>query len=199
MKQLNLITTTVLIFLLCAANGCKKAKEPPPDNPYGLPNATQTGANIFACRVNGKNWTVKSRNLSTSYRRSNNRDTFSFGGLGLPDSILSLISISIKEKIREGASFRLNDTTNAFAATFRINALCGPTSGYGGAQWNNSSDGHLAITRFTGIYSIPSCCTYGSYDTNAIVAGTFNFVVAIPGCDSIKVTDGRFDINYSQY
>ena len=32
------------------------------------------------------------------------------------------------------------------------------------------------------------------YDLQAgIVSGTFNFVLAKPGCDTVKVTHGRFD------
>lgn len=52
MKKLLFATCFILAFA-----SCKKEKHgPPPDNPYGLPNATTEGKNIFACRVNGQNW-----------------------------------------------------------------------------------------------------------------------------------------------
>lgn len=179
---------------------CRKHHQPPPDNIYGLPNATQKGANMFACRVNGVNWILKKQyQLRTSFHRTNSRDTFSFSSTGIPDSILDFITFSINSKIQQGASYRLNDTTIAMTTALRSQAACGPTSGYGGSQWSKAVDGTITISKFSGTYSIPACCTFGDYDANAIVAGTFNFVIAIPGCDSIKVTDGRFDINYSQY
>ena len=42
-----------LLFLFSFSQ-CRKNTGTPTDNPYGLPNATQTGANIFACRVSGQ-------------------------------------------------------------------------------------------------------------------------------------------------
>jgi hypothetical protein len=45
------------LFIITSANECKKIGPPTTDN--GLPLATQTGANIFACRVNGVNWIAK--------------------------------------------------------------------------------------------------------------------------------------------
>ena len=194
----------VLMFssFLPAIHCRKHNDQPPPDNSYGLPNATQTGANIFACRINGNNWVLKklsSYNVGTSWSTSNNRDTLAFWASGSPDTILSLIRFSINRKIQQGVTYRLNDTITAMATALKLNATCGPSSGYGGLQWGKAMDGFVAISKFSGTYSIPACCSHGDYDAKSIIAGTFGFVIAIPGCDSMKVTDGRFDINYSQY
>ncbi len=61
MKTFKFILSAFLIITLFTFNQCKKDKttDPAPDNPYGLPNATQIGANMFACRVNGVNWISK--------------------------------------------------------------------------------------------------------------------------------------------
>lgn len=193
----------IIISTLLLVTSCRKHKNsPPPDNPYGLPNATQTGANLFACRVNGVNWVLQrksSRFLGTNFLKSNNRDTFSFGAKGTPDSIVYYINFVINTHIQEGATYQLNDTTKAYAYVFRENADCGIISGYGGSQQGKSVDGSITISKFSGIYQVPACCTFGPYDATAIVAGTFNFNIAVPGCDTIKVTDGRFDVNYSNY
>jgi len=157
---------------------------------------------MFACRINGNNWILQKLNsykLGTTYSTSNNRDTLAFWASGSPDTILNLIRFSIYSKIKQGITYRLNDTTKAMATTLKLNAACGPSSGYGGSQWSKVTDGSVTISKFSGTYSIPACCSHGDYDANSIIAGTFSFVIAIPGCDSIKVTDGRFDINYSQY
>jgi len=192
----------IVAFFSSMSNSCKKTSTIAPDNPFGLPNATQSGANIFACRVNDSNWIVEDsifKTLGTSFSRSNNRNTLWILASGAANRTFDLISFTIFDKIKTGSSYRLNDTTKALANTFRILANCGQTVGYGGSQSNNANDGNITITRYSGNYFVPSCCTYGSYDPNAIISGTFNFIIAIPNCDTIKVTNGRFDINYSQY
>jgi hypothetical protein len=44
------------------------------------------------------------------------------------------------------------------------------------------TDGELALTKLDKI--------------NKIASGTFNCIIPIPNCDTLKVTDGRFDIKY---
>ena len=196
---------TILPLLLTA---CPKPYTPPPDNPYGLPNATQTGADVFACRINGVNWIVDddsmvyrypSFSVGTSFSKSNVRTSFSIGASGSIEAAIGAMGFVVNQPIQQGATYRLNDTTKAYASAMSFFATCGPVSGYGNAQWNTSADGSLTITHFSGTYTVPSCCTYGTYDANAIVSGTFWFYIVPPGCDTIQVTDGRFDINYSQY
>jgi hypothetical protein len=53
-KSKIIAATLVLICIFCFSN-CHKNSNPAPDNPYGLPNATQTGAGVFAYRINGVN------------------------------------------------------------------------------------------------------------------------------------------------
>jgi hypothetical protein len=97
-------------------------------------------------------------------------------------------------------TYSLKDTSIAWVRIDRWSPPCGPLlPGYGSWQSAYGVDGSITITKFSGTYTVPSGYTYGPHDPNAIVSGTFNFVVAIPGCDSINVTDGRFDINYSSY
>jgi hypothetical protein len=177
---------------------CRKSKY----NPYsdnGLPPATQKGANIFACKVNGVPW-IRSTRLGTSYNYSNSRDSLGLGSRGKPDSLLNYMGILIKSRVQQGVTYSLKDTSIAWVRIDRWAPPCGPiSSGYGRWQSAYGVDGSITITKFSGTYTVPSCCTYGAHDPDAILSGTFNFVVAIPGCDSIKVTDGRFDINYSTY
>ena len=45
----KLLFAIAILSCFCFAE-CKKNKHrPPPDNPYGLPNATQEGKNILVC------------------------------------------------------------------------------------------------------------------------------------------------------
>jgi hypothetical protein len=196
---------TFIVLILSSfflAIHCKKNNQPPPDNPYGLPNATQTGANTFGCRVNGTNYVLEKlggQYIRTSFLKSNNRDTLTFSVKGKPDNIFDLIGFTINSKIQQGATYRFNDTTKAIATTLKSFASCGVEVVLDIPQLSKAVDGFINISKFSGTYSIPPCCSRGDLDANAIIAGTFNFIIAIPGCDTIKVTDGRFDINYSNY
>jgi len=201
MENAFTILRNVIVIFMILCFSCKKGKESFIDNPYGLPNATQTGSNIFACRVNDSNWITKvsSSTLHSSFRTNNGRDTLGLSGSGSSNRLLETIAFSIFDRIQTGKSYRVNDSTKGLVNTFRLFANCGQTSGYGGAQWNKAADGTITITKFTGTYTVPSCCTYGTFERNSIISGTFNFIIPIPNCDTIKVTEGRFDINYSQY
>lgn len=51
----SIILSILCIAIISTASNCKKNTiDPNSDN--GLPPVTQTGANIFACKVNGKPW-----------------------------------------------------------------------------------------------------------------------------------------------
>ena len=76
---------------------------------------------------------------------------------------------------------RTYDLTSAPAeiAEFDWYGVSIPTCIY---ESENTLSGTLTITHFDSI--------------NYIVSGTFEFVTATEGCDTIRVTDGRFDIPY---
>ena len=51
----GIVFSSVLCFTQCRKHRIK----PKPDNPYGLPNATQTGAGVFACLINGQKFVAR--------------------------------------------------------------------------------------------------------------------------------------------
>ena len=59
MKNIKLLPTLFLFVTCFCFAECHKEKNPPPDNPYGLPNATEDGHGLFACRINGVNTIAK--------------------------------------------------------------------------------------------------------------------------------------------
>lgn len=195
------ILLAISIFTCFCFGQCRKDKLPNPDNPYGLPNATQTGTNIFACRANDSNWIAKfsSYTVKTSFLTSNNRDTFSLSASAALNPSLDLITFAIFDKVEAGKIYNIADTNIVRLNTLKLFASCGQTTGYGGSQWNKAISGTIKITKLSGIYFVPSCCTYGTYEPNSIIAGTFDFIVPVANCDTIRVTDGRFDINYSRW
>jgi len=194
----------LLIFLLSALaiSSCKKSNKIIADNPYGLPNATQAGANNFGCRVNDSNWMVSNDplpDIGTSYSISNNRDSLWFFIGGASNFTFYSIRFHILGMIHSGSVFRLNDTAKSFVSAEAVFLNCLPSDTYGDHELLKSIDGEIQFTKFSGNYQVPDCCTHGSYDADAIISGNFWFTVVFPGCDTIRVTDGRFDINYSQF
>ena len=166
-------------------------------DPSGLPPETQTGAGIFACKINGVVWKYKNPNyefLSTKPKTSWSYDPSFFGGAFEIDGVryldgqnetdlLTLFSDSIStysEKIIEGKSrkfgLRYHDYTTK-------NYLCEDiSSGLLVDSTNFFSAGKLVITKF---------------DKNTkIVSGTFYCTIKQNGCDTLKITEGRFDVKY---
>ena len=177
------------IFLFIAFTtiivSCKKEKTAE-DELAKLPLATQTGANTFGCLVNGKAWVAQNQDCFLLCDPSFKMYFDSYRG-----GSLSLIAIWLDSK-RE-IDQRL---TLAFdSANFKMEHT-----------FNSVDEIKFSFTNYNSIYgcgnfhSIDSIVqTNGSiiiskYDLSAdIISGTFQFTLFKPGCDTIKVTNGRFD------
>ncbi len=177
MKQL---LYTILVIMLFTNSQCTKAPATPAaDNPYGLPNATQTGANVFACRINGINQTAKNSIYSIGAWMSPNDDTLNvFSRItGNYFQSFTLGSIVKSRAINQSYSFENPAQTSFYYAT---DSTCIGVS-----------------SRVVEIFKAKGTIVYSKIDaTNKIISGTFNCTLLVPGCDSIRVTDGRFDIKY---
>lgn len=153
---------------------CKKDNTQKPDNPYGLPNATQTGANIFACRINGSNW-ISEKGL---YKMGGGvyADTLNCWGTANGD----IISIMIVTAASQGDQFILSAGSNSF---IRFSTFYTCTGFQNTILLQNSTDGTVSITKID--------------RTNKIISGIFSCRIPIPNCDTLHITDGRFDYSYN--
>lgn len=165
------------IATILMANQCKKNNTPEADNPYGLPNATQTGANIFACRINGQNWVSLTdiSHLSGGIISDTIGVSGSINDIGRQD-----IFIIIKGNLQQNYQYSFNTLNNT--AEFATTRLCNSsTVNY---YRYMSNDGQV---RFAKIDKI-----------NKIISGTFQFNIIRQNCnDTLHFTDGRFDIKYN--
>jgi hypothetical protein len=167
--------TLFLLYFITTANECKKTGPPKTDN--GLPFPTQTGANIFACRVNGKNWIAET---SIFHIRGGVSDDTLAVSADISDNGFELISLIVKGNAIQGGMYSFSDTIKALAE-FRTNKLCGIQTG--AVYRYFSTTGEIGITKLD--------------ITNKILSGTFSFIAPRINCsDSLKITDGRFDIKY---
>ncbi len=170
----------IVLSLFCILfSSCKKDKNnPEPDNPYGLPNATQTGANIFACRVNGQNW-ISEKGIYSIGGGIYNDTLFAFGSLDVP--YIETFSLRVGEHPVEGGVYAIAiNSSTIFDLLSNKNCSC-PN---GGCTVNTiyATAGQVNITKI---------------DTQReIVSGKFHAKVPITGCDTLFITDGRFDIRY---
>ena len=162
-----------LVLLL----GCKKSDADPTAQ---LPPATQTGAGTFGCLVNGQPWTPRGNdgtsNYTVSYDRTYHDGTLNIGAYRLSgsspveqvvgfysDSLRAVGTLPIKKGGRHQAVF-IDNATRCHYYSVDAGTYC---------------RGAITITRL---------------DLQVgVVAGTFAFTFFKPGCDSIRVTQRRFD------
>jgi len=175
---MRLSSPPLLLAALLGLSQCQKSDPGPADQ---LPPATQTGANTFGCLVNGQVWTPRgyngTSNYSIVYDSNLNNGNFDLMSYRYPDASNNLQSIA------------LNILSNASLGSHSFQNNYNTQSGFNNTKTNcywSSRDsattyrrGSLIITRL---------------DLKAgIISGTFDFTLYRPGCDSVRVTQGRFD------
>jgi len=170
------LLAALLLAALLGLSQCKKKDPAPADQ---LPPATQTGANTFGCLVNGQAWTPSGNdgtsNYSLYYDPSYRNGTLNIGAYRYANSnsnskqLITIYSDSLRSV---GNYFLVKDGRQE--AFFKDRAT--GCEFLGGTYYRR---GTLIITRLD--------------LQSGIIAGTFSFTLYKPGCDSIRVTQGRFD------
>lgn len=176
----------MLLFAITPLMGLKCEKyvmpEPIPQQEQ-LPPATQEGKNTCGFLVNGKVWLPKGRlgngqsNLSWWYDPGYNHGTFNIHGFRYePSEGVKFSSFVIA--IDNFSSIGIYNLKTAGRVTqyFDYNKNCM----YYREDTITPNINYVNITRFD--------------LTQRVIAGTFEFTLATPGCDTVRITQGRFDI-----
>lgn len=169
----NTLQYLPLLFLLLLS--CKDDDAQPE-----LPPATQTGEDTFGAYVNGEVWIPKGRpstfqsNLNVVYDPGYHGGTIDIRAYRLTEdtSVKGYIQIGSSGIGKEGA-FKL-ENKDVYLLVYRDSNCY-----YESSDEEVFSDGVLEITRLD--------------MQEGIISGTFEFILAKDGCDTIRVTDGRFD------
>ncbi len=185
-----------LCFICATTTHCSKTSTNPDD---GLPPETQTGAGTFACKINGVVWKYNNPNyefLSTKPKTSWEFDpTYYNGDLSIrgvryldgvnETDLLALYSDSLntfKErnsnnigKFHFAMDYTIYDTKIGLCERYSTTRLIDSTPNY-------YSSGKLTITRLD--------------QAARIISGTFYATIKQTSCDTLKITDGRFDLKY---
>ena len=172
----------LLAFLFLNLTACKKDK----DNygnplPQQLPPITTQGKNTFGCLVNGEVWLPEVKPsqmfqypLTSSYQNL-------------------LFDVTAKrylsnENILEVMTLYLNNVNGEGMYLLNTNQI--PSGAYG--DYINYC---IYVTDSTKVGNVEII----KFDiTNKIIAGTFEMKLWKDGCDTIHITDGRFDVKYAQ-
>lgn len=158
-------------------------------DPTVLPPITTIGANTFGCKVNGEVWVAEVPvnwhglvPLWAEYREQG----LKIGATRKPESAQGWIYQSINLY-----SFGpINSDTLFLDDPYEppYNGMTKPTGRYADIRqncelWTDSiNTGFIHFIRFDSI--------------NEIISGTFEFTAVEEGCDTVRITEGRFDIAY---
>jgi len=177
----------LLSLLLVQCSWLLPKKEVQPE----LPPPTREGNNTFGCYLNGKPWTPKGRlgfglsNLSMTIEPS-------FRG-----GHLSVIAYRYEEgKVDQEMGFYVDSIPKYGAATYPFSCVVSGlyTDGGSASFTDNLSDCQYYYCNDDSRI-VSGYCTITRYDlVGRVVSGTFEFTLAKPGCDTARVTDGRFDL-----
>ena len=178
-----------IFSLIILSSSCKKHTIPPGNQLSLLPPATQTGANTFGCLVNGQAFVPGGSLFSGSHLQCNYIYTSGGYYLNVAASYQSSDN-SIKDidfgtdslAIVQGQTltFKISAHGNADALVDLITS----TGNQNQYITNNAVSGQLTVTKFD--------------QSNQIVSGTFYFNAINNVNDTVKVTDGRFDMPYTR-
>ena len=175
----NILLVALLPLLLAAS--CKKDKLA--DELSKLPPATQTGANTFGCLVNGKAWVPE-------------------GGCFLCPSVLKFYY-----DVSDGGQFSISAVINSGdkeenlvigvdSCRYRLRHtyIKSAKNPLRFAYYNKKHPNCQWSTRLNDNVVCNGNITFTNFSPNeGLFAGSFNFTLQLMGCETITITEGRFD------
>jgi hypothetical protein len=186
MKKYFFTTTTAMLLLLTLLTlaDCRK-DDSPQDCPPDLPCATQTGANTFGCYIDGVPWVAKVEpNVldPTSHPFEVSYDETGYGGFN---------NNNVKIKARYHSTEKYDFFSILFAPLINVGDIEFDSLAYTNFLFRYSQKSYYLDRSF------PHNLNISKLDTvKRVLSGSFYFTV-INSDDTIKITDGRFDLKYS--
>jgi len=178
MKISAFLIVVGLVSMLTACQSCKKQVEP-----TTLPPETQTGANTFACKVNGSLWLPNGRaNQFSGNLRAIYDETFQGGNLSISaysEKDKTKVSIQVSSNMNSVGEYEYSMPNGSIAFLYsdlRLNCVWETDN-----KNNSLSQGKVIITKLDKF--------------SRIISGTFYFTIE-NSCGKIEVTDGRFDLKF---
>jgi len=184
-----------ILFLVSTTTQCSKTTV----DPNGLPPETQTGAGTFACKINGMVWQWKDPDYQFLDTRPKTRWSFDANTMGgqlyiggfryangkTANELLNLYADSLlffKEYNMKIGSYKYAINFNNYDAIDNYNCQQFLSTPVYDKSSNFFSSGKLVISKFD--------------QSSKIISGTFYCTIYQTKCDTLKITEGRFDIRY---
>jgi|ERR1035437_6951454 hypothetical protein len=178
-----------LVLTVLTASMCKKKPVDPIDQ---LPPETQTGANTFGCLVNGevlipKGSSLSGPNLACIYQYLITGTpagyTFALGATDKKDPCnIKTVGFGFDSVVMKRGIYLLRLRKNGQGGGAVRMGMCNMTSN--NFDTNESITGELNLKNFD--------------EANQVASGTFWFNAINSNGDTIKVTNGRFDMHYTR-
>jgi hypothetical protein len=174
---MNTIAGLLLLITIGSFSSCQLFSGNEPQTELEkLPPITQEGKNTFGCLVNGKAFVVNSTSQLTAIYQG--RILIISGEIDRSD-IDKGISFAVYDEPPSIASYNLRDTIKTSSGYSDFSNY--PNS-YCQYESRNTLNGELIIDYFDTV--------------RFIISGRFNMTTKVSNCDTIRITDGRFDIQY---
>lgn len=148
----------------------------------GLPPATQEGKNTLGFMLNGQPWTPEgvrgTGNLSIDYDPGFNQGIFNIVAYNFIPTVSEQFTIGIRDSLNFLTAPMSFDLNNSSLYVISFSKTCD----YFSTLSDTESSGSLTLSKMDRV--------------NHIISGTFSAVLYKSACDTIKITDGRFDMRY---
>jgi hypothetical protein len=177
MKHLKILGIMLIAYTLNGCDFLKATNQNPAADLTKLPPETQEGKNTFGCLVNGKVWRNQGFvNIYSSNLIVSKTESLTIAATKVTQETTQGINISAI--VNDLGIYRLNEINSAIFLDAKKSCI---KTGY------KPIEGTLMITKYQ--------YTEINGGRRLIIAGKFNFVTLMQPCgDTIRVTDGRFDI-----
>lgn len=172
---------SIIYYLSCLVlfsfTQCKKSSMQGSDNAFGLPNTSENGSRVFACRLDGVN-RIATGNINAQNALVSADSVSVFAGFAGPE-YTERLKIAIYGLVQINHAYKVDDTLHC-KFLYSSDSTCKGNS-----------------TNFTTVFSAYGSIVFTRIDLIAkIVSGKFEFKVPMPGCDTLNFTYGRFDVLY---
>lgn len=175
----NILLCLVLLSLFCFAK-CNKDNK----GTNSLPPATHEGKNTLGFMLNGQPWTPKGSRPFASPNLSIDFDP------GYRNGIVNIVAYDFTQASYDQFTLGVKDSLNYLQAPFTLNLS---QKSLVGISFNKPCE---YFSSLNGIISSGGLTITKLDRTTRIIAGTFSATLSKSGCETINITDGRFDMKY---
>lgn len=176
-KSILIISKLLLVIasLLCVQS-CDffKGSDPKPKTELEkLPPITQEGKNTFGCLINGKAFVVSNTSQQAAIFQEG---LLQFGASKNSETNDESIRMNLIDPLEINQGYIFDGDNYKSGYSLRIgDIICI-------YEFDNTFEGSIFFTKIDRV--------------NFVISGTFEFSTVTSGCETIKITNGRFDLQY---